>query len=224
MPRTDSGLVNTADIQLAGAAGRKRPHTHISRGEVPVTNRDARTAEAGGAGGGGSDSLRPAKKFTKFVDYNFSAMTDTKGGFLSTEDDPWNKSMSTDNAPGQSGGPQKPAHMTAREWELFQLKKNLQRLKQGPYEPGLSMLSDESTRKRCRECGSMEIDFVWEEVFKCAVCAKCKDKFPDKYSLLTKTECKEDYLLTDRRFSPGPSSPLPPACWIAFAPIFLCRC
>lgn len=223
MPRTDSGLVNTSDIQLAGAAGRKRPNTHISRAEVPVTNRDARTAEAGGAGSGAGDSLPPAKKFTKFVDYNFSAMTDTKGGFLSTEDDPWNKSMSTDT-PGQSGGPQKPAHMTAREWELFQIKKNLQRLKQGPYEPGLSMLSDKSTRKRCRECRSMEIDFVWEEVFKCAVCAKCKDKFPDKYSLLTKTECKEDYLLTDRRFSPGPSSPLPPACWIAFAPIFLCRC
>ncbi|KAG8930194.1 hypothetical protein FRC01_003163 [Tulasnella sp. 417] len=29
------------------------------------------------------------------------------------------------------------------------------------------------------------------------LCNKCKDEFPEKYSLLTKTECKEDYLLTD---------------------------
>jgi len=49
------------------------------------------------------------------------------------------------------------------------------------------------------------------------VCNKCKDEYPEKYSLLTKTECKEvrfylprplslltgnqDYLLTDRKLS-----------------------
>jgi DNA-repair protein complementing XP-A cells len=53
--------------------------------------------------------------------------------------------------------------------------------------------------KKCRECGSLEIDWQWEEVFKCAVCSKCKEKFPDRYSLLTKTEAKDDYLLTDRK-------------------------
>ena len=42
-----------------------------------------------------------------------------------------------------------------------------------------------------------DIDWKWEEIFKCAVCNTCKDKFPDKYSLLTKTEAREDYLLTD---------------------------
>lgn len=52
------------------------------------------------------------------------------------------------------------------------------------------------------------------QVFSIRVCKKCKEKFPEKYSLLTKTECKEvsprvglqsfgqligsqDYLLTD---------------------------
>lgn len=43
----------------------------------------------------------------------------------------------------------------------------------------------------------MEIDFVWEEVFHIELCNKCKEKYPEKYSLLTKTECKQDYLLTD---------------------------
>lgn len=33
--------------------------------------------------------------------------------------------------------------------------------------------------------------------FKTRICRSCRNKNPDKYSLLTKTECKEDYLLTD---------------------------
>ncbi len=92
----------------------------------------------------------------------------------------------------------KPGNMTAAEWERLQLVRNLQRRKEGPFEPGLSVLADEDQRKKCRECGSLEIDWVWEDVFKCRVCSSCKEKFPEKYSLLTKTECREDYLLTER--------------------------
>lgn len=123
-----------------------------------------------------------------------SSMTDTKGGFLSTEDDPNNFALG-----GQKPGDDdhRPKNMTIQEWEKQRLLKDMRRLKAGPYEPGLSVLQDEAERKRCRECNSMEIDFVWEEVFHICVCSKCKDKHPEKYSLLTKTECKEDYLLTD---------------------------
>ena len=35
------------------------------------------------------------------------------------------------------------------------------------------------------------------DVFGVPVCNSCKRKNEDKYSLLTKSECKEDYLLTD---------------------------
>lgn len=196
-PRTSSGFVATADIQLAGPAGRKRPHGEVAASaRIPSTNRDA-------TAGAGDDAIRPAKKFTKFVDYNFSAMTDTKGGFLSTEDDPHNKSMSAPAQAGPRGGggggpqEQRPAHMTADEWERMQVIKKLKRQKAGPYEPGLSVLADEKERKKCRECGSLEIDWVWEEVFHVCVCGTCKEKYPEKYSLLTKTECKQDYLLTD---------------------------
>ncbi|KAK3396926.1 XPA protein C-terminus-domain-containing protein [Sordaria brevicollis] len=213
LPRTTSGIAATDDIQLAGAAGRaagrKRPFTSISRNDIPASNRDARTSTTTGSTAGGSSSnnggnesgdLRPiSKKFTKYVDYNFSAMTDTKGGFLSIEDDPFNKHLSAPTKPGQPEAEQKPAHMTAAEWERMQLIRNLQRNKAGPYEPGISVLADDKTRekKKCRECGSLEIDFVWEETFGCAVCGKCKERYPEKYSLLTKTEAKEDYLLTD---------------------------
>jgi len=122
-------------------------------------------------------------------------MTDTKGGFLTTEDDP--NSMLGIAASKADGAEGKPKHMSLAEWERMQTLKNLRRLKAGPFEPGLSVLVDDKDSKKCRECRSLEIDFVWEEVFKCCVCNSCKDKHPDKYSLLTKTECKDDYLLTD---------------------------
>ena len=124
-------------------------------------------------------------------------MTDTKGGFLSTEDDPHNYALGNGKKPGEQD-PQRPKDMTVQEWERLQLIRTLQRQKAGPYEPGMSVLEDLEKRKRCRECNSFEVDFVWEEVFHLCVCHKCKEKFPEKYSLLTKTECREDYLLTDR--------------------------
>lgn len=184
----------------APLAGKKRAYASLSRDQVPTTNRDASSAKTNDA----PETLPASSKFAKFVDYKFSAMTDTKGGFLSAEDDPWNKAMGSSGGGEQQkgGGPeQKPAHMTAAEWERMQVLRNLQRTKTGPFEPGLSVLSDERARKKCRECGTVEIDFVWEEVFGCAVCGRCKERFPERYSLLTKTECKQDYLLTERECS-----------------------
>lgn len=120
-------------------------------------------------------------------------MTDTKGGFLTEADDPHNRQL---HAPNQD---EKPAHMTLKEWERHQLLKKLREQKAGPFEPGISVLKEEKERenKVCRECGSLEIDWKWEDVFKCAVCEKCKGDMPERYSLLTKTEAREDYLLTD---------------------------
>jgi DNA-repair protein complementing XP-A cells len=45
----------------------------------------------------------------------------------------------------------------------------------------------------------MEIDVQMMRVFRCLVCKRCENEKPEIYSLLTKTECKEDYLLTDGR-------------------------
>lgn len=146
---------------------------------------------------GDETALKPARKFTKFVDYNMSSMTDTKGGFLSMEDDPNNYALGAQK-PGQTDE-QRPKGMTIQEWEKQKTIQNLKRLKAGPFEPGISVLDDQKTRKKCRDCNNLEIDFVWEEVFHICVCNNCKDKYPEKYSLLTKTECKEDYLLTDRK-------------------------
>lgn len=121
-------------------------------------------------------------------------MTDTKGGFLTADDDPHNKALHTPAA----GEDARPAHMSVKEWERLQLLRKLRKQKAGLFEPGLSALDvDQRAEKGCRECGSLEIDWNWAEIFNCRVCARCKETLPDKYSLLTKTEAKEDYLLTD---------------------------
>ena len=86
--------------------------------------------------------------------------------------------------------------MTMKEWERHQLLKSLRNQRTGPFEPGLSVIKKEDS-KVCRECGSLEIDWKWEEALGCAICTPCKEKYPERYSLLTKTEAKEDYLLTD---------------------------
>ncbi|TRM60107.1 XPA protein C-terminus-domain-containing protein [Schizophyllum amplum] len=48
---------------------------------------------------------------------------------------------------------------------------------------------DRGKNPQCRECGSIDVDQTFRK--------KCQNEKPEKYSLLTKTECKEDYLLTD---------------------------
>ncbi len=152
---------------------------------MPTSNRDARASAEKPL-----DTIRPARNFAKYVEYDFSKMTDTKGGFLTADDDPHNKAMHTNEHDP------KPAHMTQQDWERQQLLKSLRRERAGPFEPGISAMKDKTTRT-CLECGTLEVDWKWVEVFDLAVCSVCKDKFPEKYSLLTKTEAKEDYLLTE---------------------------
>lgn len=177
----------TSSLQKADGSvvGQKRSYETFSA--IPATNRDARP-EADAARP--LEAIRPARNFTKYVEYDFSKMTDTKGGFLTADDDPHNKAMHADEQD------QKPSHMTQKDWERQQLLKSLRNQKAGPFEPGISGIRDQATQS-CRECGTLEVDWKWLDVFDLAVCNACKDKFPEKYSLLTKTEAREDYLLTD---------------------------
>ncbi|KAG5298696.1 DNA repair protein rad14 [Histoplasma capsulatum G186AR] len=167
--------------------GQKRPSSAISPSKPRSSSRDTRCNKSDGRS---LDEIRPARNFAKYVEFDLSKMTDTKGGFLTAEDDPHNKVLYS----GERD--EKPTQMTFKEWERYQLLRSLQRDKAGPFEPGLSVLNT-TKQKSCRECGSIEIDWKWEETLRCAVCNPCKEKFPEKYSLLTKTEAKEDYLLTD---------------------------
>ncbi|KAF8468281.1 XPA protein C-terminus-domain-containing protein, partial [Kalaharituber pfeilii] len=195
-------------------AGVKRTHGEITSSassSTPVTTRASRydvrnsrdgrihsntTPSTSGAVGaaGGPPPLRPSsRKLASYVEYDFSKMTDTKGGFLSTVDDPL--SIMAIDTTG------KPDDMSIEAWADHLRRKKMRESKQGAFEPHLSALNrgtdKEKLQEKCYECGSWEIDWQFLEVFRCRVCHKCKEKMPEKYSLLTKTECKEDYLITD---------------------------
>jgi DNA-repair protein complementing XP-A cells len=113
-------------------------------------------------------------------------MKDSKGGFMVDEDE---------------GRKEESEAILKRRELLDQLKKPVfdPRISPSPHggtdslAPSLNM----SENPKCFECSSIELDFQFLRLFNTHVCYKCKDKFPEKYSLLTKTECKEDYLLTD---------------------------
>ena len=54
-----------------------------------------------------------------------------------------------------------------------------------------AVLLNKELNPKCNECGSMDVDQMFKKVFGCFVCNTCKNEKPEKYSLLTKTECKE---------------------------------
>ncbi|KAG8908543.1 hypothetical protein FRB99_005903 [Tulasnella sp. 403] len=114
---------------------------------------------------------RDAKLMGRYLDYDLSKMVDSRGGFL------------IEDPSGEDESERR--RLLARERE---------RMKQVLDPP---MYMDPSMNPRCAECQSISIDHTFKNIFGCLVCNECKEKHPEKYSLLTKTECKEDYLLTD---------------------------
>ncbi|ORY09927.1 XPA protein C-terminus-domain-containing protein [Clohesyomyces aquaticus] len=226
---------------ISTSAGTKRPYSSLNSSTVPSTSRDAAAAGSpaersihGMTQPPTNDLIQPAKNFgrSEYIDYDFSKMTDTKGGFLSTIDDPHNKAMWS----GRGKEEEKPADMTLAEWERERIRRKLRENRTGIFEPGISILNSHDHREaeedaaiaaaegdegadgasaetlvfkgkyndglrdipgKCRECSSLEIDYKWQDIFHIGICALCREKYPDKYSLLTKTEAREDYLLTD---------------------------
>lgn len=117
------------------------------------------------------DRIRPAVRKLDYIDYDFATMRDSYGGFIS--DDPNLKSKE---------------EISLEQWKEEQKSK----LVVDPPPP-----QDTLNLPKCFECGSIDLDQQLLTVFDCRVCKKCKEQNPEKYSLLTKTECREDYFLTD---------------------------
>ncbi|GME84439.1 unnamed protein product [Ambrosiozyma monospora] len=122
-----------------------------------------------------------------YIEYDFSKMTDTYGGFLSTEDTGPSSSTNGSNGNGNSGPSQ---GETLEEWKR---KQEQAKLKLSLAPPPL----DIANAPRCQECDSIELDQQYLQIFNCKVCKSCIEQKPDRYSLLTKTECKQDYFLTE---------------------------
>lgn len=115
--RREAELSQAAPNTSQPATGAKRSFTSMATSNQPANMRDASSSNRP------LDSIRPARNFTSYVDYDFSKMTDTKGGFLTQEDDPFNKQLHVPDGKEV----QKPAHMTQKEWERHQLLQSLKR-------------------------------------------------------------------------------------------------
>lgn len=119
---------------------------------------------------------RPSIQKKDYIEYDFSTMKDSRGGFLDEE-----------NKDGLRGPEEEP--LSLQEWKEKQKKDLLVK--------DLAPPLDLANAPKCFECGSLEIDPNLYTNFKARACRRCMKENPDKYSFLTKTECKEDYLLTD---------------------------
>jgi DNA-repair protein complementing XP-A cells len=123
--------------------------------------------------------IRPSVHKSDYIEYDFSTMQDTYGGFVS------NKRLDKNG---------NPIEMTLNDWKNQQLeKRNLTIMDDDDELPPM----DIQGAPKCFDCGSIDLDKKMQEIFHCRVCKSCKEKHPEKYSLLTKTECKEDYFLTE---------------------------
>lgn len=127
-----------------------------------------------------SNYIRPSVHKADYIEYDFSTMQDTFGGFVS------NKKVDKNG---------NPIEMTLTDWKNQQLEKRNMTVR-GEDEDDLPPM-DLQNAPKCYECGSVDLDKKMLEVFNCRVCKSCKEKHPEKYSLLTKTECKEDYFMTE---------------------------
>lgn len=119
---------------------------------------------------------RPSIQKKDYIEYDFSTMKDSRGGFLDEE-----------NKHGLRGPEEEP--LSLQEWKEKQKKDLLVK--------DLAPPLDLANAPKCFECGSLEIDPNLYTNFQARACRRCMKDNPGKYSFLTKTECKEDYLLTD---------------------------
>lgn len=125
--------------------------------------------------------IRPSIRKADYIEYDFSTMQDTYGGFVS-------KTKLDKNG--------KPIEMTLADWKNQQAEKRNMAPRDDDGDDDLPPMDIHGAPK-CFDCGSIDLDKKMLEVFHCRVCKSCKEKRPEKYSLLTKTECKEDYFMTE---------------------------
>jgi len=164
--------------RLKAKANQRQREEELSASTVPNSNNKrplsvipATSNSPTAPGPSKSKPLNRDSRLGKYFDYDLSKMVNSKGGFL-IED---GKEVDEDMLRKE------------KERERQRMQKNM--------EPAVYL--DPALNPKCRECQSISIDHNYRKTFGCLVCKTCQNEKPEKYSLLTKTECKQDYLLTD---------------------------
>lgn len=146
----------------------RRDASHIDSTAAPVSEADRKRFKM--------DQNRPSIQRKDYIEYDFSTMKDSRGGFLEDKD-----------KFGLQGHEEEPQSL--QDWKEKQKQEHLVKDLPPPV--------DLEHAPRCFECNSLEVDPNMYTNFKVRVCRRCIKENQDKYSLLTKTECREDYLLTE---------------------------
>jgi DNA-repair protein complementing XP-A cells len=141
----------------------------------------------------GNDKLQRDARLGKYFDYDLSKMVNSKGGFLvedgkEVDDDSKTKKRERERQRAMQNVDPRTCTFLCY---LFALPSPLPLMQV----PTIAIYLDPSRNPKCHDCGSMDIDQMYRKVFRCLVCNKCKDEKAEKYSLLTKTECKEVNLI-----------------------------
>lgn len=124
-----------------------------------------------------------------YIEYDFSTMKDSRGGFIGMEEADATKG-SDERVTGGLGVNGNNENQTLEQWKEKNQANHIVKDLPPPI--------DVSKAPKCYECGSLEIDpDLYSNFGEVRVCRRCKKEKPEKYALLTKTECREDYLLTD---------------------------
>lgn len=126
--------------------------------------------------------LKRDSRLGKYFDYDLSKMVNSKGGFLVEDDQEVTENQRT--LQRQKEREKAMAHLDPRMSILYGFGFS-------EYSLPAALFLDNNLNPKCTECQSVDIDQQFLKVFKCCVCHKCKQVMPEKYSLLTKTECKE---------------------------------
>lgn len=140
--------------------------------------------------------IRPSIKTKDYIDFDFSTMQNLNGGYINPNDrgtygyhnnNNNNHDSYYDNETTNSHSKVK----TLEEWKEEQRQRRYLYENKPPPE-------HISKAIKCKECKiNIEMDPILDDVFKLHICKQCAKLHPEKYSLLTKTECKEDYFLTE---------------------------
>lgn len=147
----------------------KEMHAKPGASGNPGVNRDATLKP--------TQYIKPTIRTKDYIEYDFSSMKNLEDGFLVKDTDR--------DAPSGFKG------KTLDEWKQAQLDRK-------SMEKDLPPPIDLHNAPRCFDCKvAVELDRRMLDVFHTRVCKACIEKHPEKYSLLTKTECKEDYFLTE---------------------------
>ncbi|KAF8168292.1 thioesterase-like superfamily-domain-containing protein [Crassisporium funariophilum] len=161
----------------AKAAQRQREQEASSSSSINTNNKRNLVPTPAGHGSPTApvaSSSKPLKRDSRlgtYFEYDLSKMVNTKGGFLVDEG--------------------------SKVDEDLRRKEKEREKQRDVHNLDLPMYLDPALNPKCQECQTMDIDPTFLKVFKCRVCKTCQNEKPEKYSLLTKTECKLDYLLTD---------------------------